>query len=568
MAGIADLTELTRYCRAEEWVSRRRPAEHYRAGRMQNLQSEPIDQRDNGQAQFHRSQHIYRIAAPGNGWGKTAMAAVEVDWWGFGDHQHQDIPKRRRTLVWVCQKFQQFEIQKPMIERWWPDSIRNSWHGQDKAYTWPDGTRMFVITAETDWKTIQGIEPDLITIDEECEAPLWRELQRRRRGAVKTRYVITATATNGLTWTYTDLYIPWRKFHGDCSPRSEAETLAMREQRHRFDDPALADTPGIWCWPRGSHADNPTATVESWALYQQMTSGSPVEREVRLFGGFRQFSGSPVFDLEAVEKQRANIQVGETGQVVEVKDEKGRIGYDLITSGPIPGGHITVFERPRRDTYYSMGLDFAYGLEGKDFDAGVIVDGQGRQVLAVDGHWGERFIDVLWPILRWYKPFVVGERQVGLPTLRRLWDGGYVWMYFHKDGANRYEPSRDTLGHHASKGDLIIPRLQSAIRQGDVTIRDEPLRHECALFQFSPRSSTRAMEDARDVDLRWGAPTGEHDDRLMALAYAVQGLAWLPEFPMAEMKFKPQTFGHEFGTPATMAKEAKKEKAFSYGKSE
>jgi hypothetical protein len=80
---------------------------------------------------------------------------------------------------------------------------------------------------------------------------------------------------------------------------------------------ALADTPGIWCWPKGGHRDNPTATAETWAFYLATTKGNKMEREVRLYGGFRDFAGTPVFDLDRLEEMRADLTKGVDGFVVE-----------------------------------------------------------------------------------------------------------------------------------------------------------------------------------------------------------------------------------------------------------
>lgn len=293
----------------------RRPSLRYWSGRKVDLDGLPVAEEDNGQLQFHKSQHIIRVLVPGNGWGKTATLAVEADWCGAGDkHYDAELPRRRRAMIWVCQKHQQWEIMRPDIERWWPPSVVATWVGQPSfRYKWPDGSTLHIVTSETDWITLQGIQPDRVFIDESIPVSLWREFIKRRRGATRTRYCIGATATQGLDWTYTELYLPWRQYHERAGISDEREM--MRQQLHRFDDPALAETPGIWCWPRGSHSDNPTATKETWAFYKQTTGGSQAEREVRLYGGFRSFSGTPVFDLDNLEKMRAGLEHGRIGTI-------------------------------------------------------------------------------------------------------------------------------------------------------------------------------------------------------------------------------------------------------------
>lgn len=294
-----------------------RPASIYRSGRKLDLDGTPIPPEANGQLQFHKALHVVRQMAPGNGFGKTASVAVEVDWWGHGDHpwQWQTIPKRRRKMVWIAQKHQQWDMMRADIERWWPPSVVGSWVGSPAyRYRWPDGSTLSVITAETDWTTVQGIQPDLVIGDEEFPVGLWREMLKRRRGSTRTRFCITATATQGLTWTYYELYRPWLKYHTD---RGMNEREAMRAQLHRWDDEALGQLPGVWCWPMGSHRDNPTATKETWAFYLKTTTGSEAERQVRLYGGFRSFNAAPVFNQANLEKMRAGLQEGATGRIVE-----------------------------------------------------------------------------------------------------------------------------------------------------------------------------------------------------------------------------------------------------------
>lgn len=292
-----------------------RPSLVYEPGRKLDLEGLPIPLQSNGQYQIHAARHVFRIAAPGNGWGKTTLAAVEVDWWGWGDHPYQRdvIPRRPRVMLWVCQKFQQYEVMRAAIERWWPTSVRLSWNGQHHSYSWPDGSRLYVFTAESSWQTLQGVEPDLVVVDEESDSALWHELTRRRRGKVETRYLVTATATQGLTWTYRELYLPWLQYHADLGLD---EHRAVLTQQHVI---AGTQTPGIFCWPAGSHRDNPTATKASWAYYLTLPAGSKAEREVRLYGGYRDFSGQPVFDLDSLERMRVHLRPGRMGRFEEVR---------------------------------------------------------------------------------------------------------------------------------------------------------------------------------------------------------------------------------------------------------
>ena len=243
--------------------------------------------------------------------------AVEADWWGHADHPWlSDIPRDRpRQIIWCAAKHQQFELVRKKIEQWWPTSVAASWVGAPRyQYTWPDKSTMSIITGETDWTTVQGFEPDLVLIDEMIPPNLWRELIKRRRGATRTKYAIAATQTQGLTWMYHEVYKPWKDFHEKLGLLDERSMC--RAQRHRWAGDGLGDLPGIWCWPTGGHRDNPTATRETWAFYLATTTGHAAERAVRLYGGFREFAGQPVFDPDQLELMRKFLREGRTGRVV------------------------------------------------------------------------------------------------------------------------------------------------------------------------------------------------------------------------------------------------------------
>ena len=114
----------------------------------------------------------------------------------------------------------------------------------------------------------------------------------RDRPPVDTRYMIAATATQGLGWTH-DLYQEWRKGH---------ESLGVLDEREMMRRQLLPD---LFVWPQGGHRDNPLATAVSWQRYLDKTAGfNKAERHVRLHGGFRDFASTPVFDLDRLEEMR------------------------------------------------------------------------------------------------------------------------------------------------------------------------------------------------------------------------------------------------------------------------
>lgn len=532
------------------------PAQFYWAGRQD--WAEP----DRFQLQFHKSRHIVRAMFVGNGAGKTTAAAIEADYWLQRTHPYQPEVNLAMScqVVWLAPSFMQLDMIRGQLETYCL-SAGWRWHADTHTYYWKScRSRMTIISDEGDWKRVQGIPIDLCIIDEECESKKWRELLMRRRGRSRTRYVIPATATNGKQWMYHEVYEPWRKYHADLGIQIER---AMYEQRH----------PRLWVWPKGGIADNPGAAPDDLRNYEDVLAlASPAEREVRLHGGFQDFNVSPVFDTDALRAMSdENSATGVRGvdgwlRVLPVKEKKHKeipVEMEFLWGAPdeTGRGRITIYERPT-DDYYVIGADFAYGIESGDADAAVVVrQSTGVQVAVASGRWGDiTFAHVLYA-LGWYygEALLVGERQVGLPTLRRLYDEwSYRRIYWERDDRHRSPRHSDLLGHHAAAGDMVIPRLKMALCPKDqsgkaldpeIWLTDPETIEQMRQYQWRPRSRNVNMDGARNEQLKHSAPPGEHDDLVMAMAYAYKGLLELPRFPKEKIEVVPGSaadiMGHE-----------------------
>lgn len=254
---------------------------------------------DKGQVQFHRAAHTVRGIFPGNGWGKTTAMAAEADAWCRHTCRWQPTPAWSIIVVWFCPQYSQFGMLREQLET---DIIGRNIPWRDtpdgKFYEYPDGSRWYVASADRKWKFLQGINPDLVIFDEMPPGPLWREMMVRRRGSRKTRFVVGATATEGITHIADAVYKPWKEFHADAGLDEEA---AMIEQIHAY----------IWCWARGGIHDNPGADQSDIEWYEQTEWTSEKEKKVRLYGGFEDWTGDAVFSGSAVERMREEIEAWE-----------------------------------------------------------------------------------------------------------------------------------------------------------------------------------------------------------------------------------------------------------------
>lgn len=234
------------------------------------------------QASLHATDKRLRAMFVGNRSGKSTGMAYEVQ-------KQADTPKS--VMVWVCPQFKQWDALRPDFEERIFD--RDAVYVHDDHVRWPNGSKCFIIPRERDWQFIQGINPDLVCIDEECPISLWRELRARGAGFRRTKYIIGATATSGdLTWMASDIYEVWLKWHAE---RGMDEEQAMALQMH----------PEIWCWPIGGIEDNRALDDATKRYFLDLTWGSDKERRVRQRGGFIQWVGDAVFDFDDLDWLKA-----------------------------------------------------------------------------------------------------------------------------------------------------------------------------------------------------------------------------------------------------------------------
>lgn len=543
--------------------------------RERMLAKEPvlgINPHSNGQLQALYSQHIYRILVPGNGWGKTTLMAVDAELLlqGTDGFKPGVLPRHRpATAIWFCQKYQEFEIKAHEIEQVFTPGWR--WNGRHNMYKWPNGARLFILSADSDWTAVQGVQIDAVYFDEHPDRKFWNEMQFRRRGDYKTRYMVAATMTQGMTWFVQSVIQPWEKW---MKERGYSHQQALQEQPH----------PTTFVWDTGGIEDNPIMTEEDRQFYASIETVTEREMAVRMQGGYADFSGEAVFNIEALESMPA--EDGEHGRLVFIPDESetkqqewflmaqerglqhrfaGEMDPTLWRWDPdaeVEGGRITVFEHPDPDEAhnYVIGADFAAGLPGKDYDAAVVgrimEDGRVKQVAEAVGHWGDVFFaEILFSLgVYYHEAFIVGERQFGLPALRRLFDEmGYSFLYHGKTESSRARRMSDMLGHHRGVGDPIIPNHRKAIKGREILLLSQDTIDQHKRYQFQPRRKDDTIDDVeRSDELVTGAPSGEHDDLVMASAYCVHAARYRSWFPKPERPYRRGTFGDVMGVRETL----------------
>lgn len=221
---------------------------------------------------------------------------------------------------------------------------------------------------------------------------------------------------------------------------------------------------------------------------------------------------------------------------------------------PSEYGRIEVWEHPHPDHVYAAGSDFAYGIEGKDYDTCCVLDitvKPIRQVAEAHVHLGERFDRLLFAMVSYYnEAFLCGERQVGLWALRALLsEYGHTWLFYDRDEEAKGRKLTDKLGYWRGSmaGDVTIPNLRRALRAGEIALRSRPTIEQLSRLQYAPRRVGQDPSEAMDRDLGIKLKGGGSPDLVMALAYAWHAARELPKFPRPPRRYHPRSLGAILG---------------------
>ncbi|HEU4322115.1 MAG TPA: terminase family protein [Roseiflexaceae bacterium] len=170
----------------------------------------------------------------------------------------------------------------------------------------------------------------------------------------------------------------------------------------------------------------------------------------------------------------------------------------------LAGGSLTIYRLPDPEREYSLGADVAEGLEHGDYSVGEVLDSKSwEQCAELHGHWEPDTFAALLDAL---------ATAYGCdPLIERNNHGHAVLLAFkHLNG-------RPMLGHDQRPGwltneqykKIAIDFLAAALRDGSIIIHTLATLNELQIYSVLKNGST-------------GAPNGYFDDRVMALAIALQ----------------------------------------------
>ena len=232
-------------------------------------------------------------------------------------------------------------------------------------------------------------------------------------------------------------------------------------------------------------------------------------------------SGRPVFDLDTI---RSLLEIPPTygrlersGGRVEFVEEPSRVGQ--VNTG------LRVWEHPDdAKGVYVIGADVAEGLDHGDYSAAYVIDARSREVVAGwHGHIdADLFGEVLVDLGLYYNNALIGceVNNHGLTTIKAMQRLRYpnIWRQ-RKFRSKKDKRPTELFGWQTTSvtKPLAVDELGAALRDGTVHVYDGECHAELLTYVRDERGRTN------------GSP---HDDRVMALAIAVQMLkfAFMNEF--------------------------------------
>lgn len=224
------------------------------------------------------------------------------------------------------------------------------------------------------------------------------------------------------------------------------------------------------------------------------------------------FSGSPVFDMEAIIRRKEEIKppltTGDFGYHLLHSPEGYRIEKAEWTADR--HGAIKIFKQPEKGRPYVIGGDTAG--DGSDMFVGQVLDNiTGEQVAVLRHQFDEdRYADQLYCLGRYYNDALIGvEVNFSTHPVKRLQELGYPKLFVRRREDSFTGGITNSYGFKTTSitRPLIIGQLVGIFRDQPGLINDRTTLEEMQTFFYNERWKPEAL-------------AGKHDDTVMALAIA------------------------------------------------
>jgi hypothetical protein len=214
-------------------------------------------------------------------------------------------------------------------------------------------------------------------------------------------------------------------------------------------------------------------------------------------------SGSNVFNIEKL-----------SALVPQPILKQMEFSFESMMMEEKPRGSIEIFKFPTFEDSFVIGADVSLGV-GKDYSTAVVMNAK-REVCAVyrcNTIDPSQFGDLLFYLGRYYNNalLAVESNSMGIATLNRLTQMGYVNMYYQTKMANVSKEEGTRIGWRTTSASkpAIIGFLKNAIEQEDIWIPSRVIIGELMNYVADDSGKTNAI-------------VGHNDDTVIALAIALE----------------------------------------------
>ena len=390
---------------------------------------------------------------------------VPISTWVVG----LDFPMIRDKLVPAFMGFL-----PPAPTKWSDDTKAWDYKKTDLLATFFNGAVVGFKSADSGMTKFQSVDRDLIVFDEEIAEEIYTECKNRLPGGGRRLIIrggMTPNVDLGLTWSYDKLY------HNEAR-QSDPQNLR------------------IWT---GSMYENPG--ILRAAIDELAGDLEPYQRDVIIHGKYDVGKGRGAFDAVKLT------------ELLLKKEPPRRV--EQLTSGA-----LSIWREPEPGAAYVIGVDTAQGLAHGDNSVAQVMKRTTHGLVHVASLVAKDEPDVFGADVvliakRYNNAWIVPETSegTGVAATKAMRNTFYPYLYSQvsqEATAGKMESRTWGFNTNMLTRPIMVTDLRAMIRDGLLQTWDEATLKECATFIKGP-------------DGKFQAQGSRKDDRVMALALAVQG---------------------------------------------
>jgi hypothetical protein len=377
--------------------------------------------------------------------------------------------------------------------------------------------RIILFSDEEGPAVMAGCQAALVHLDEQISYPIYREAMERTKTVPNSGAIVTETPVRGRGfWTHTVL------------------TEQSQDKRKSPDGRGLVETFTIDQFSAGLVAHD--------RIYADISGMSQAEIDCRVFGLPAVDKDLAIFDYEVLATMEKEALDGKKGALLIKRSNETRSSPDeellmkatletKIRFEPTEEGLLTIWEPPKYDAQYVIGVDVAQGLTHRDASVASVMKmsptGLDIELEMVAQYHG--WIDPVLYALELFKLGLMyapatlaiernGPGEVVINELKKIgcW---FMFLDTTQETAVRDRTENNYgIDTNARTKSILISMLQAALKlrrvgRKSLVIPSLPTIQELQNYIQKPTESGRSF--------RFEASEGSHDDRVMSLAMAV-----------------------------------------------